>query len=342
MTLYPPQEDAYPKVYLADTDHELPAKLDSRLRYIQFKTIARGGTCIISACKDLHLRRTICHKALRPELEDNKLEQARFLREARVTAMLQHPNTIPTYELGRDLRGHYYFTMKLVHGDTLREVLKSCREKRSHTITDWNLYRQVSVLSQVCHALHYAHVHGVVHRDIKPENVLIGAFGEVLVLDWGMAKVWRDDTRVSDEIDAVERRRSLTKIDADDTSLELTARAPLQGTLPYMSPEQLTRRNVVDHRADIYSIGAILFEILALERMILGDKVLEVRERIEAGMSERPSERTPELDMPQHLEDVCMKCIASDIYQRYSSMREVIDELEVWLAADHMEYSGSA
>lgn len=342
MARYPTRDVAYPRVSLDDTDHPLPRHPDPHLRYAYFTTIAKGGTCVISSCKDLHLMRTICHKQLRTEFADDPIHQQRFIREARVTAMLQHPNTIPTYELGRDLRGHYYFTMKLVHGDTLREVLKSCREKRSHTITDWNLYRQVSVLSQVCHALHYAHVHGVVHRDIKPENVLIGAFGEVLVLDWGMAKVWRDDTRVSDEIDPVERRRSLTKIDADDTSLELTARAPLQGTLPYMSPEQLTRRNVVDHRADIYSIGAILFEILALERMILGDKVLEVRERIEAGMSERPSERTPELDMPQHLEDVCMKCIASDIDQRYSSMKEVIDELEVWLAADHMEYSGSA
>lgn len=334
MALYSPQADVYPKIYLSETDQELPQKLDTRFRYIQFKTIARGGTCVISACKDLHLRRTVCHKALRAELEDNKLEQARFLREARVTAMLQHPNTIPTYELGRDMRGHYYFTMKLVHGETIREILRVCMDKRTHTVPGSNLYRLVSVLSQVCHALHYAHEHGVVHRDIKPENVLIGAFGEVLVLDWGLAKVWSDDSRTSTEVDPVERRRSLEKIDAEDASLELTERSPLQGTLPYMSPEQLVQHNVVDHRADIYSIGAILFEVLALDRMISGDKVLDVREKIEAGVNERPSERNPSLEIPELLEDVCMRCVATEIDSRYSSMKDVIEDLEVWLASD--------
>ena len=157
----------------------------------------KGGTCIISSCRDLHLRRTICHKALRKEIQDDPVEQARFLREARVTAMLQHPNTIPTYELGRDAKGHYYFTMNSFMGSRLREVLDQCKAKKTHNVGKFDLFRLVDVLSQVAHCLHYAHTHGVVHRDIKPENVLVGDFDEVMVLDWGMAKVWDDDARVN-------------------------------------------------------------------------------------------------------------------------------------------------
>ena len=116
-------EDAYPVVHLADTDKPLPRRIDPRTRYAYFKTIARGGRSIIQSCKDLHLMRLVCYKCLKPEFADDANEQRRFVREARVSAMLQHPNTVPTYELGRDGQGHYYFTMKLVHGYTLREIL---------------------------------------------------------------------------------------------------------------------------------------------------------------------------------------------------------------------------
>ena len=113
----------YAQVYKEDTDKPLPLKLDQNLRYAYFSTIATGGKSIIQSCKDLHLGRFICYKALKPEFADDPIEQQRLLREARVSAMLQHPNTIPTYELGRNKSGHYYFTMKLVHGYTLREIL---------------------------------------------------------------------------------------------------------------------------------------------------------------------------------------------------------------------------
>ena len=124
MTAFPePPKDDYAILYLENTDQPLPARPDPNLRYAYFKTIATGGKAIIQSCKDMFLSRTICYKKLKPEFADNPDEQSRFLREARVSAMLQHPNTVPTYELGRDTKGHYYFTMKLVHGYTLREVL---------------------------------------------------------------------------------------------------------------------------------------------------------------------------------------------------------------------------
>ena len=296
-----------------------------------FKTIARGGTCIISSCRDLHLRRTICHKALRKELQDNPVEQARFLREARVTAMLQHPNTIPTYELGRDTQGHYYFTMKLVHGVTLREVLDLCKEKRTHEVGKFDLFQLIDVLSQVSHCLHYAHTHGVVHRDIKPENVLVGDFDEVMVLDWGMAKVWDDDARTNTLPEELDPHWKLQKIDVADESIPLTRRAPVQGTPPYMSPEQLEHPHDVDHRTDVYSLGTLLFEVLSLQRMIEGDDVLTVVENIKNKAQPRPSERAPNMGISKELERICLTCTNFDREQRYDSMETVINELEQWM-----------
>ena len=233
-------DDDYPIVYLADTDKPLSRTVNPHTRYAYFKLIARGGRSIIQCCKDLHLMRVVCYKSLKAEFAEDPDEQRRFVREARVSAMLQHPNTVPTYELGRDLQGHYYFTMKMVHGYTLREVL-DYRER-------YDLTRLVEVIIQVAHALEYAHGHGVAHRDIKPENILVGPFGEVLVLDWGLAKVWHPEGTPAPEPDT-----AATAVVAD---LSLTLHGRLQGTVSYMSPEQIRMDSDLDYRTDIYSLGA--------------------------------------------------------------------------------------
>ncbi|MCE2436652.1 MAG: serine/threonine protein kinase [Pseudomonadales bacterium] len=327
MPTYAKQKDAYPIVHLEETDVDLPSNPNSRLRYVYFKQIAKGGKCNIQSCKDLHLRRVICYKTLRPELAKDPAERKRFIREARVTAMLQHPNTIPTYELGRDASGNYYFTMKLVYGATLRELLEGEGEfiYPAHGRALPNLIR---IVEQVAHALHYAHQHGVVHRDIKPENVLIGPFSEVLVLDWGMAKVEGESTEESPS--APVQPMSATERKAAGDDLGLTMANPLQGSPPYLSPEQLVLRNTVDLRSDIYSLGAILYEVLTKDRMIPGETVSEVLDYIRNQVVPRPSDRVEGRDVPEVLEQVCLKCVARDPDDRYSSMDQVINELISW------------
>ena len=327
MALYPKYDAAYPRVLLEDTDHPLPLQPNANLRYAYFKTIARGGTCIISSCKDLHLMRTICHKQLRSDLADDPFHQQRFVREARVTAMLQHPNTIPTYELGRSSDGHPYFTMKLVYGQTLREILESCARAKSHNIDGFSLAKLVNILSQVGHALLYAHRHGVVHRDIKPENILIGAFDEVLVLDWGLAKVWGKDEKDIPMIDSRVSRESTI----GETELSLTDQGPLDATPAYMSPEQLLNRNEVDHRSDIYSLGAALYELLTLRRMTPGETVNHVLDFLRNGKIQAPSSRLGGVPVSKHLSDICMSCVSHDPGMRYQTMEHVIDHLEEWL-----------
>jgi len=162
MLEFPQQKNHEVPLFTEETDIALPETINPRTRYAFFSTIATGGKSLIKSCVDLHLRRRICYKTLLPEFADNDIENHRLLREARISAMLQHPNIIPTYELGRDNRGHYYFTMKLVHGYTLREIL-NFRER-------YDINQLLEVALQVAHALAYAHSMGVLHRDIKPDK----------------------------------------------------------------------------------------------------------------------------------------------------------------------------
>lgn len=209
---FPHPQDKYPVVYIKDTDLDLPEHvITTDMRYTQFKTIAKGGKCLIQSCKDYYLSRVVAYKSLHKELADDPFEQQRFLREARVTANMQHPNTIPIYELSRNNRGHYFFTMKLVEGYTLREIFDMSAEDGTQAVDGYGFHRMVTILIQIANCLDYAHTHGVVHRDIKPANILMGPFGEVLLLDWGLAKVWNEEPlEVADEPIATDADPSLT------------------------------------------------------------------------------------------------------------------------------------
>lgn len=311
----------YPKLKLPEkqpllleqTDKELAKKPDPNFRYAYFKTIARGGKSLIQSCKDLHLNRTICYKTLLPEFADDDVEQTRLLREARVSAMLQHPNTVPTYELGRNKKGHYYFTMKLVHGYTLREVF-DYRER-------YDLSQLVNIIVQVAYALEYAHSLGVLHRDIKPENVLAGPYGEVLLLDWGLAKVW-DKERTLAQLRESEAQ-------SDSESFSITGAQKLQGTLLYMSPEQIQRNPNIDFRADLYGLGVLLYEALTGRTPIEGELIDEVIQSTLNDIPPNPSDIATSI--PPLLEKLTMQCLHKDPAGRPQSAGELIRVLnQIW------------
>jgi eukaryotic-like serine/threonine-protein kinase len=315
MTTFPePPKDEYAIIYLENTDKELPEKLNPSTRYAYFKTIAKGGKALVQSCKDLHLSRIVCYKKLLPEFADDPIEQKRFLREARVSALLQHPNTVPMYELGRESNGQYYFTMKLVHGYTLREVL-DYRER-------YDLTQLINVIVQVAHALEYAHSHHVIHRDIKPENILVGPYGEVLLMDWGLAKVWNPDGSSEKVIEQKKPRMKSQKKVTSFTDLE-----QLQGTISYMSPEQIDRDPEIDFRTDIYSLGAVLFEILAGRPPSIEETVDKLIEETKNVIPPKPSSLT-KIRIPELLEDVAMRCIAKDPSARIQSCSELVRFLE--------------
>ena len=301
----------YAQIYKEDTDKALPEKIDQNLRYAFFSTIARGGKSLIKSCKDMHLGRFVCYKTLKPEFANDPIEQQRLLREARVSAMLQHPNTIPTYELGREKSGNYYFTMKLVHGYTLREIL-DYRER-------YDLTQLVNVIIDVGHALEYAHSHGVLHRDIKPENILVGPFGEVILMDWGLAKVW--DLKGSRE----QLGESDTVPDTED--IGITGQAKLQGTICYMSPEQIDRDPDIDGRTDVYSLAAIIYEILCGKTAAQGESMDQLVKSVKEDIPQAPSEFV-RYHIPDLLESVTLRCLKKDPASRVQTMGELIRLLQ--------------
>ncbi len=316
MNRFHEQADTIDVLYLEDTDKPLSETLNPNTRYIHFKTIARGGKAILQSCRDLYLGRTICHKQLKQEFQNNEVEQLRFLREARISAMLQHPSTIPTYEIGRDLRGHLYFTMKLVHGYTLREVL-DYRER-------YDLGRLLNIVTQVAQALAYAHTHGVIHRDIKPENILVGPFGEVLLMDWGLAKVWSRE-RGLDEVDPLLLPSGSASDAIVDTSL--TGLGGLEGTVTYMSPEQLNKDPGIDGSSDVFSLGAVLYEVITGTTPAEAETVREMHERILNDVPVPPSSRFGGA-LPRLLDDLVMQCLAKRPEQRPADCLEIVRLLQ--------------
>ncbi|MEM6583869.1 MAG: serine/threonine-protein kinase [Pseudomonadota bacterium] len=300
-------------LYAEDTDEPLPEKLNPNTRYSHFSVIDKGGKSIIQSCRDLHLRRTVCYKTLRPEFVNDAIENRRLLREARISASLQHPNTMPTYEIGRDIKGRYYFTMKLVHGYTFRQILEY-RER-------YDLTQLVEVLEQVGQALAYAHSKGVLHRDIKPDNILVGPYGEVLLLDWGLAKVWHrpDSGQVSESAEENPGR------------IGMTGEAKLQGTVMYMSPEQVNKDPNISFQSDLYSLGALLYETLAGKTPFQGDVVRKILDQIR---TETPPD--PRTVATQHVPDVlaelAMQCLQKDPLKRPESAEKLVSVLqENWL-----------
>ncbi len=316
MLEFPQHKNEDARLYIEETDIPLPDKLNPNTRYAFFSTIAKGGKSLIKSCRDLHLRRMVCYKTLRPEFIKDPIENKRLLREARISAMLQHPNTIPTYELGRDNRGNYYFTMKLVHGYTLREVL-NYRER-------YDLSQLMDVIVQVARALGYAHSKGVIHRDIKPDNVLIGPYGEVLLLDWGLAKVWHRDANIVDDE---------AEIEEADTGPGMTGEGKLQGTVMYMSPEQIDRDPGINAQSDIYSLGSVLYEVLTGTTPFQGDRVQTLLGQIR---SEAPADprSVSKVMVPDVLAELAMSCLQKNPQDRPGSADNLLRILrENWTPA---------
>jgi len=307
-------DDSYPQIDAKDTDRQLSKYFSNSFnRYSDFEPLAKGGAAELRACRDNNLGRMVVMKTLHPHLANNEYLKARFLREARVTAQLQHPNTVPVYEIGHDVEGRLYFTMKKVEGETLRDILERQIIGDQRAIHIYNLDRMLGVLIQVCNALAYAHCHGVVHRDIKPENILIGSFGEVILLDWGVAKVWAMD---DDDL-----RPGIMEHE------ELTDIGQRPGTPLYMSPEQVRGGGEIDARTDVYSIGVVLYEILTLKEPHRGERVNETFEMIAKEQPIPPEQRTPDRQIPRLLAKITMKTLEKSPDDRYQTMQKLVDAL---------------
>ena len=259
----------------------------------------------------------------------------RFLTEARITSRLEHPNIIPVYDMGRTEEGLAWFVMRKVEGRSLAEVLRSLAAGDAETAETWSRRRLLNAFVQVCHAVAFAHDRGVLHRDLKPSNVMLGRFGQVLVLDWGVARALGDaDEQVLREVADEDTLLPgfapgpSAQVLADVVGVAPVADAPRAGSIDpesrltitrsidgstigtpgYMAPEQaLGEIEDLDARSDVFSLGAMLFEILTLQRMLDGRTVFELLSLTVAHAAADPRERAPERSVPDELAELCLR-----------------------------------
>ena len=259
------------------------ANPDSPVPFEFGRRIAKGGMGAILEGSDCKLGRKIAVKVML-DADASADQKQRFVQEAAVLGRLEHPNIVPIHDLGRDSEGALYYTMKLVKGVTLQDIIDRLRREDAATLEHYTLDRLLTIFRKVCDALAFAHAQNIVHRDLKPENIMVGEFGEVLVMDWGIAKILGQlgvdgsaDTLVrSDPNSGQECPRSST------SSLTATMDGAVMGTPNYMSPEQaMGKVYELDERSDIFSLGGILYAILTLRPPVEGKDVWEVLEKVQ-------------------------------------------------------------
>jgi len=300
-------------------------------RFSILRPHARGGLGQISVALDSELHREVALKELRPERADDPDSRARFLLEAEITGSLEHPGVVPVYGLGSDAQGRPFYAMRFVKGQSLKEAIESFHATDAGDTSQprrWNLaLRQLlNRFVAVCNVIAYAHSRGVIHRDLKPANILLGPYGETLVVDWGLAKVVGRGAGAA-HAGAVE----VTLQPGSGSGSSETLPGTALGTPAYMSPEQAEGRlERVGPRSDIYSLGATLYCLLTGKPPLGETDVAEALRQVQRG--EFPPPRAVRPTIPQGLEAICLKALALKPEERYPSARALADEIEHWLA----------
>jgi tRNA A-37 threonylcarbamoyl transferase component Bud32/tetratricopeptide (TPR) repeat protein len=282
--------------------------------------VARGGMGEILDARQEAIDRTVAMKVMLDHTDATDVR--RFIDEAKITGQLDHPNIVPIYELAVDEQGRPFYTMKMVRGITLKKVLELVAQGVEATAKKYPLPTLLTVFQKVCDALAFAHSRRVIHRDLKPENIMLGDFGSVLVMDWGLAKL----TEPAGEPMPVDSSIILARPPA---SADATACGTVMGTPAYMAPEQARgEARALDPRADIYALGAILFEILHLRPAVCGADAAEVMARVARGEVEWSRER--ERRIPESLLAVCRKALAFEPAERYAQVEDLQRDLTAY------------
>jgi len=302
----------------------------NRERYVYAEPIAKGGMARIYCAADLHLCRTVALKTLL----DNPSKEAigRFLYEAQIAAQLQHPNVIPIYDVGLDPQTQLPFlVMKLVTGRTLLDIILGLRQKAPEMRRYANIAERIGIFLKVCDAIAYAHAHQVIHRDIKPASIMVGDYGEVYVIDWGIAES-RGRVPPSDP-DTGRLRFDRTRVSTFHDVYRLSdpgADKTFMGSPVHMAPEQIVDPDGIDERSDIYGLGCTLYELVTLRAPFRStdsiDKLLQSKR-----VRDYPPAWKYTPSAKYGLSDIIDRCLAPCKSRRYKSVRSLQNALRRYL-----------
>lgn len=290
-------------------------------------SIGKGGMGEVFLAYDTTCGRRIALKKIRPDLIDHKQLHNRFLKEARITSQLTHPAIIPIYTIHSEDNVAYY-TMPYIQGETLKQLLRTARkqekkrEKLDHTTE--SIPALIRIFLSVCQAVAYAHSKKVLHRDLKPENIIIGQYGQVIILDWGLAKLIKNGNDHRSDFDSEDTEES-----AADTH-QLTHIGKVVGTVAYMAPERAMGQPA-NFQTDIYSLGVILYQLLTLKQPFHRESLKEFRQNAHKERLIDPAEVAPYRDVPHSLSRVVMKCLTQQSEHRYQTVDELIYDLENYI-----------
>ena len=297
------------------------------LRFRILRPHARGGLGEVFVAHDMELNRQVALKQIQDKRADEPESRARFLLEAEVTGGLEHPGIVPVYGLGSYPDGRPFYAMRFIGGDSLKQAIDRFHKSKGDEAPGERTLQFRKLLGRfvdVCNAIEYAHSRGVLHRDLKPGNIMLGKYGETLVVDWGLAKaVGRRDLSASTGDGTL--RPSAGSGEA------MTQTGSAVGTPAFMSPEQAAGRlDELGPATDVYSLGATLYCVLTGEPPFKGDDVGALLRAVGKGDYARPRERKG--DMPAALEAICLKAMALAPAERYGSAQALAEDVEHWLA----------
>lgn len=305
-------------------------------KYIFDKEIGRGGMGVVVGIVDQDIRRKVAMKVLHPSERPDTSQIKRFVEEAQVTGQLEHPNIVPVHEIGIDEESNIYFTMKLVQGENLDHIISKIAEGDQGYQKKYSLGTLIQIFMKVCDGLGYAHSKGVLHRDLKPENVMIGDFGEVLLMDWGIAKILgqEDESATESSIpmgkppEKTDETDKINKIDAELHTVE----GSVMGTPSYLPPEQAKGTiSELDERSDVFSLGGILYKILTHKAPYGGENIYQKLWKAGEYKLVPPDLRAPDNQIPPELNAICMKAMAREKAARYENAFALKQDLQLYL-----------
>jgi eukaryotic-like serine/threonine-protein kinase len=296
-------------------------------RFRILRSHAAGGLGKVSVAKDEELDREVALKEIKGKYADDPASRSRFMLEAEVTGGLEHPGIVPVYGLGTYADGRPFYAMRFIRGDSLERAIerfyKQEKDAGNSSQRRLELRKLLGRLIDVCYAIEYAHDRGILHRDLKPGNIMLGKYGETLVVDWGLAKT-ADQAELSTQEEPLLRPASARDSEATLEGCQL-------GTPAYMSPEQAAGRlDRLSPASDVYCLGATLYELLTGQVSVSPAKAPDWADRVQKGDFSKPSAIRD--DVPRALEAICLRAMSCKQEERYQSAAAFAEDLEKWLA----------